>query len=131
MEQEKIKTRETKAIRKIVMSVNREILTFLIVDKTVMYTDRKFRMLIRILPKPKNFIQAIDNSRNRIPRTLIELFKFTKEEMAEYNNAKDTNALAEIIIRDGKKNGCILVANGDIEADKDLVNKIKELEVIA
>jgi hypothetical protein len=37
------------------------------------------------------------------------MFNFTEEEIKEYSNAKDEQALAEIITRDAKSRGCIFV----------------------
>jgi len=122
---------ETKTIRKIVLSINREMMTFLIVNRKIYYTDRKFGMLIRILPKPRNLLLTIAKTRNRVPKIIVNLFNFTKEEMEEYESAKDTDALTDIIVRDGKKNGCILVAKGDMEADSKLIDQIEKQEVVA
>lgn len=121
---------EKRIIRKIVLSINREILTFIIVDRKIYYTDRKFGALIRIMPRPKNLVSLIARTRNRVPMFIANLFNFTKEELAEYEMANTVDKLAEIIIRDGKKNGCILVANRDMEADAALVDKITSAEVI-
>lgn len=121
---------EKKTIRKIVLSINREILTFLIIDRNIYYTDRKFGALIRVLPKPRNLLITIAKSRNRIPMFIAQLFNLSQAEMDEYNAAQKVDELAGIIIRDGKKNGCILVANGDMEADMELINKIEKSEVV-
>ena len=112
------------------MSVNREMLTFLIIDRKIYYTDRKFGVLIRVLPKPKNLIITIAKSRNRIPMFIANLFNLNKTEMEEYNVAKTVDDLAQIIIRDGKKNGCIEVANANMEVDAELAAKIENLEVV-
>lgn len=120
-----------RTIRKVVLSVNREILTFLIIDRNVYYTDRKFKALIRILPKPRNLIKVIQMSRNRVPMFLANLFNFTNEEMAEYDSAKTVDELAEIIIKDGRKNGCLLVANGDITIDDRMAETIQKVEVVS
>jgi len=117
-------------IRKIVLSVNREILTFLVIDRRVYYTDRKLGILIRLLPKPKNLIITIAKSRNRIPMFIANLFNLTKAEMKEYNQADTVDKLADIIIRDGKKNGCMFVANGDMEIDSEMAERIKSQEVV-
>lgn len=122
---------ENRIIRKVVLSINREIMTFLIINKTILYTDRKFGMVIRILPKPRNLLLTIAKTRNRVPKTIANLFNFTKEEMDEYNNAKDVDELTDIIVRDGKKNGCVLVAKGDMEADSKLIDQIEKQEVVA
>jgi hypothetical protein len=121
---------EKRIIRKIVMSVNREILTFLIIERNIYYSDRKFHALIRVLPKPRNLLATIAKSRNRIPMFILQLFNLSKAEMDEYNAAQTIDDLAEIIISDGKKNGCILVANGDMEVDTELIAKIESQEVV-
>lgn len=121
---------EKKTIRKIVMSINREILTFLIVDRSIYYTDRKFGALIRILPKPRNLLLIIAKSRNRIPMFIAKLFNLSQAEMDEYNNAKTVDDLANIVVRDAKRNGCILVANADMEADAEIIKRIEASEVV-
>ena len=119
-----------RTIRKIVMSINRETLTFLIIDKNVYYTDRKLGMLIRVLPKPKNLLLTIQKTRNRVPMFIAQLFELSKAEIDEYNAAQTVDQLAEIIIRDGKKNSCILVANANMEADAELIKRIESQEVV-
>ena len=120
-----------RSIRKVVLTINREILTFLIIDRNIFYTDRKFGVLVRILPKPKNLLLTIQKSRNRVPMFIVKLFELSKEELAEYDAAKTVDELADIVIRDGKRNGCILVANANLEADAELVKKIQSQEVVA
>lgn len=112
------------------MSINREILTFVIIDRKIYYSDRKFGAMIRLIPKPDKLFVMIAKSRNRFPMFLANLFNLSKEEIEEYNSAKTTEDLANIIIRDAKRNGCLLVANGDMEADSELVDKISASEVI-
>lgn len=48
-------------------------------------------------------------SRNKIPLTLVRLFDLSEKEQAEYDNAKDDDALSSIIIRDAKLRGLLLV----------------------
>lgn len=120
-----------KIVRKVILTINREMLTFVIFNHSIFYTDRKLKALIRILPKPKNLIRVIQNSRNRVPMFLLDLFKFTPEEMQEYENAKTNEDLANIIIKDGAKNGCILVANGDLQVDDFIASQIEKVEVVA
>jgi hypothetical protein len=119
-----------KVIRKIVMSVNRETLTFLIVERKIYYTDRKLGMLVRLMPRPKNLINIIYRSRNKIPMFIANLFKFTQEELEEYENAKTIDELAGIVIKDAKKNGCLMVANADMEVDDTHYRKINSAEVV-
>ena len=122
---------KTRTIRKIVMSVNREMLTFLVVNRKIYYTDRKLGLLIRLMPKPKNLVNMIYKSRNKLPMFLVKLFEFTEEELKEYDKAETVEDLVEIIIKDAKKNGCLLIANGDMEASEELVSKIESAEVVA
>lgn len=122
---------EKKKIRKVVLMINREVMTFLIIDKKVFYSDRKFKALIRILPRPRNFVNFIQKSRNAIPAFLTKLFNYTKKEMEEYEKAKDDAELAEIICLDGKKNGCIVAANGLMEVDQSIIDDIQKVEVLA
>ncbi len=86
---------------------NREVLNFLIKNKEIYYTDRKWKTWIRCLPPPKNFILKVN--RNQIPKHLANLFNFTEEEIKEYENAKDEEELAKIIIRDALSKGCRLL----------------------
>lgn len=93
----------------IVLAFNREILNFLVKDREIYYTDRKWKAWIRCMPLPKDFIQQVRLSRNKIPAFITDLFNFTEEEMKEYNGAKTEKELAEIIIKDAKLKGCKLV----------------------
>lgn len=94
---------------KLIFSKNRELLNFIVIKKEIFYTDYKWGKWIRILPKDKNLLLQIRNSRNRIPLFLSELFNLSKEENREYEKAKGENELMDIIIKDAKLNGCLLV----------------------
>ena len=85
---------------------NRETLNFLIKNREIFYTDRKWRAWIRCLPPPEDFINKIKLSRNRIPKELIQLFQFTDEELKEYEDAKSEEELASIITKDALLKGC-------------------------
>lgn len=84
-------------------------MNFIIKNREIFYSDRRWGNWIRCMPPPENFMKAVALSRNRVPAMLINMFKFTEEEVKEYNDAKDENALAEIITRDAKSKGCIFV----------------------
>lgn len=112
------------------MSINRELLTFIIIDRKIFYSDRKFGSLIRLIPKPQNLILTIQKTRNKVPMFIAQLFNLTQEELDEYDKAITVDQLADIVVRDGKKNGCLLVANADMEAEEELVKKIEQSEVI-
>jgi hypothetical protein len=94
---------------KLVFNYNREPMNFIIKNREIFYSDRRWGNWIRCMPPPENFMKAVSLSRNRIPAMLINMFKFTEEEIKEYNDAKDETALAEIITRDAKSKGCIFV----------------------
>ena len=93
---------------KLVFSLNREHLQFYIRDKIIYYTDRKWKNWVQCIPKDKDLIKIILKSRNAVPHQLAELFNLSKEEMKEYNDAKDDDELAKIIKMDGKGKGLIL-----------------------
>jgi hypothetical protein len=94
---------------KIILTRDRELLNFIIIKKEVFYSDRKWNKYLRILPKDKDLIKQIKLSRNRIPIFLAELFNLSKKELEEYENAKEEKELMEIIVKDAKLNGCLLV----------------------
>jgi hypothetical protein len=94
---------------KLVFSINREPMNFIVKDREIYYTDRRWGSWVRCVPPPENFIKVVSLSRNRIPSYLINLFKMTPEEIKEYEGAKTEQELAEIIIRDAKSKGCIFV----------------------
>lgn len=48
-------------------------------------------------------------SRNKIPRNMIYLYQLPKVDIDEFNNAKTDEEFTEIIKRDAKKQGAILV----------------------
>lgn len=117
---------------RLVFSANRELIHFLIIEKNVYYTDRKWGVWIRCLPRPDNFIQKITLSRNKFPSFLIKLFEFSKEETEQYNKATNEEELAERIIQDARTKGCRLITrkDGDLE-DKQLKDKILQSELVA
>lgn len=98
---------------KLVFSINREAFRITIDGKTIWYHDRMWEKQIRLIPKDEDFIKKIIMSRNRIPHDIIQLFELTKEEQAEYDNAKDGEDLAQICIRDARKKGAMLLKRED------------------
>lgn len=89
--------------------IQREVMHFFVKDRQIFYTDRLYKNnLIRCIPKDENFMRAIINSRNKLPRQLIDMFNLSKKDKAEYDNAKTDEELADIIIRDCKNKGAIL-----------------------
>lgn len=99
---------------RLAFSINREVFRIDIDNKVIYYTDRKWKKSIRLIPKDEEFIKKILLSRNSIPSILKELFKLTKEEQEEYNNAKTDEELSEICIRDIRKKGAILINKDEL-----------------
>ena len=117
---------------RLVLSANRELMHFLVIDRNVYYTDRKWALWIRCLPRPDNFITKIRQSRNAFPAFLINSFSFNEEEQREYDSAKSEKEIADIIIKDARTKGCRLVLSreGDMK-DEELKKKILESEFVA
>jgi hypothetical protein len=65
------------------------------------------------LPYIPSDLIAVQNkimmSRNKLPTWTIELFHISKEEMAEFENAKDDKELMDIVIKDCAKHDCKLI----------------------
>ena len=99
----------------LVFAYNREVLNFLVKDKEIFYTDRKWRSWVRCLPPPKDLIKQIALSRNKIPPFIANLFTFNDEEMKEYEAAKTERELANIVIRDAKLKGCKIVKDEEVK----------------
>lgn len=87
-----------------------EIIKIKIDNKSIYYTDRIFQNMIRIVPPDGNIMLKIMNSRNKIPKSLAELFTLTKEEQQEYDNCNTDEDLSIICINDAKKKGGKLIS---------------------
>jgi hypothetical protein len=59
------------------------------------------------MPPPENFVRLVALSRNRVPAHLINMFKFTEEEVKEYEACKTEDDLANMIIKDAKSKGLL------------------------
>lgn len=100
--------------RRIVFTVNRELMHFVINGRLVYYTDRKWGKWLQCLPENKELKQVVQNSRNKIPAFLAQIFTLSKEELAEYELAKTEQQLAALIIRDATLKGCKLISNEEV-----------------
>jgi hypothetical protein len=84
-------------------------------DKKILYYDKFEGSLwggsLQYLPTDyANVMQKISSSRNKIPAHFKEFFLVSKEELMEYEEAKDDeNKLKEIVLRDIKRNNCKIV----------------------
>lgn len=90
-------------------------MTFLVKGREIFYTDRVFNQGIRCIPKDEAFMRKIIMSRNRYSQRLIEMFSLSKKSEEEYNNAKTSEELAEIIIKDCNKKGLVLLKKEVVE----------------
>jgi hypothetical protein len=93
---------------RLIFTIQRETLQFIVENKTLKYTDRRWRKWISVLPKDPELKKKIIMSRNAIPLTVLKLFDFTPEEIAEYTACNDDEDLAKIVIRDAALKGCKL-----------------------
>jgi len=100
---------------RLILSSNRELMHFIINGKTILYTDRRWQKFIQCLPQDPEFIKKIQASRNALPSFLIKMFTFKEEEMKEYENAKDEEELAKIVIRDGALKGARLLSRANVK----------------
>jgi len=94
---------------RLIFTINREAFRIDIENKKISYIDRKFNRLITLIPRDEDFIKKVICSRNKIPSNFIDLFNLTKEEQAEYDNAKTDEELAEVCIKDCRTKGAILL----------------------
>lgn len=81
--------------------------------KKILYWDKLqgeiWGTSLQYLPPDKNIQRKIKMSRNKIPAEFIDLFNVPKEEMKEFEDAKDDNELKELVLKDTKKHGCQLI----------------------
>jgi len=87
----------------------REVMNFRVENKNIYYSDRIWKNEIRCIPKDKEFIRKIRESRNKFPSKLLNMFNLSRKALEEYNNAASDKELAEIIIKDCLKKGLKLV----------------------
>ena len=100
------KTMESKKPIRLIFTFNRQVLQFIVLNRDVFYADRVWKNWVRIVPKDERVIRKIKLSRNKIPIAIVNMFNLSKEELEEYNAARDDEHLAEIIINDARKKGC-------------------------
>lgn len=98
---------------KLIFSINREIFSVLVDNKSIWYSDRKWKKPVRVIPKDEGFAKMVLTSRNRITKemakSITDLFELTSEEQAEFDAANTDKELAEICIKDVKKKGALLL----------------------
>lgn len=89
---------------KLIFFIQKETFIVEIKEKEIWYLDRKLKRATRLVPVDNELNKNIILSRNKLPNYLLDMFKLTKEEQEEYENAKDENEIATICIRDCEKN---------------------------
>lgn len=112
---------------KLTFMTQREIMNFVIYKKYVFYSDRKFSAnnLIRVLPRPELFIAKARESRNAIPKFIVQMFTFSENDIKEYEQAKDEEELAVIIERDAKMKGCRKLGRVNVK-EEDVTDELKK-----
>jgi len=116
---------------KLLFTVNREMMHFIVLEKNIYYTDRKWQGWLRCLPKPENFINTINLSRNRLPAFLVNLFKYSEEELKEYESIEGEEQIADLVVRDAKLKGCKLLARVNTEMTPEIKTMIEKAEIVA
>lgn len=96
----------------------KEVMTFIVKDREIYHTSKAFPERLRCIPKDEQFIKKIRESRNRLSPKLIDMFNLNEKQQEEYNEAKTSEELAEIIIKDCKKKGIILL-NREVSDEKE------------
>jgi len=91
--------------------IGRDIFNIYVDGEEVWYADRKWDKGIRCVPKDKDFIKKVKESRNKMPAFLVDLFNLTQAEKKEYEEAKESEEkLAEIVIKDCKRLGAKMLS---------------------
>ena len=99
---------------KLVFTKIRETFTISINKKIIMYTDKKFPLGFRFMPKDPNFKRIVIMSRNKLSPDIIRWVEDSNsgKNLEEYQNAKDDEALSKIVIKDATINGCVYHGRG-------------------
>lgn len=84
----------------------RDTITYLIEDKTIVYKDKNWRNGLKIAPKSNSLVTALQNSRSQMMRQYADLIiKWNADE--EYINAKSEEELAKLIRHGAALNGLV------------------------
>lgn len=110
--------KSTKLIR-LIFTYEREIISFEIFRKIIVYKDRKWPLGFQFMPKDPKIIKAIIMSRNKIRHSMINWIKEANSgnNLIEYQNAEDDEELAKIVQRDAELKGCVFRERQDIEVN--------------
>ena len=101
----------------LIFSFNRELLSFLIVNKEVFYKDKVFIKYIRVVPEDKELIEQIKAQEAKQSKFLPaqfrvnhKIFELSPQEIKEYEECKTDEDVAALIKRDASSRGCLLVS---------------------
>ena len=93
---------------KLTFTIQRDVFSVEVIDRTIFYSDRKLKNKIRLIPVDETLSRQIALSRNRIPAYILDMFTLTEEEKKEYDSATNEEELAKICIKDCNKQGAVL-----------------------
>jgi hypothetical protein len=105
-----------------VLTVNREMIHFVIIDKYVFYRDKKTQSYIRCLPKPEKLLE--------MQKKLERLFTFTEGELKEYEGYQTEEEIAKAVIRDAALKSCRLLIKKEVPTTEEVRILIKDKEVL-
>jgi hypothetical protein len=107
---------------RMIFTVNRELIHFVVIDKNIYYNDRKLGKFVRCLPKPEKLVET--HSR------LAKLFEFTQEELDEYAKCNTEEEITRSVIKDANLRGCRLLIKKEIPTTEQILAQIKDKEVL-
>jgi hypothetical protein len=107
---------------RLVFSTNREIVKFVIIDRSIYYSDRKIVSYVRCLPKPDKLLE--------LQKGLSRLFEFTEEELNEYAACKTEADIVKAVERDAGLKGCRIIIKKEAPTTDKLKDVIKGKEII-
>jgi len=120
-------------MKRLLFTFNQEVLLFDINNKEIIYRDRKWPNGLRFIPKDPELVKMVIMSRNRIGNQLITWINDANsgKNLAEWEECKDDDDVAEVVKKDAKMRGCVLrkeftdeELNNPANFDKAMIDKI-------
>lgn len=90
---------------KLSFSLNKEVMNFRIDNKKIYYSDRLWKDEIRVVPKDEQFISKVLKNRNKFNTKIINSFNLNERQQKEYDECKDEEEVAVVIIKDMSRKG--------------------------
>lgn len=94
---------------KLMFEKERHFFLITIENRKVLYWDKKVSVHLQYLPPDPNIDMKIRMSRNKLNHNVKELLKISQDDLKDFENAKDDNEIKDLVIRDAKTKGCVLV----------------------